>query len=206
MTHMNIQEWWLVRHAPVRLESIYGQLDVAADYSEQGKFDWISSSASGDGLVLSSDLQRCVKTARKIIEKQKRPSLKIVEESAFREQHFGDWQGLTYEQAEQVDKSAYDEFWSDPVNLAPPGGESFSDVVVRVKSARKVITERVSDNKILLVTHAGVIRAFLAAALEIPLSRVLSVAIDPLSSTKLTLYQTGKGESWRVDWVNRAGS
>lgn len=197
------QEWWLIRHAPVHLDYLYGQRDVDADYSADKKFSNLASIIPCDALFLSSDLQRCVKTTQKIVSWQENPDQNIRRESAFREQNFGDWQGLTYDQIEELNEPAYRQFWDDPAFQVPSGGESFHDLSNRVIAARQDVTLNATQDKVCLVAHAGTIRAILSDALKIPLTQALSLVIDPLSYTKLTLYKSGQTESWQIDWINR---
>ncbi|MBL4906858.1 MAG: histidine phosphatase family protein [Sneathiella sp.] len=208
MADVRKQEWWLIRHAPVRLNTLYGQRDVDADFSEDQKFERLASLLPDAGRVVCSDLKRCIKTAEKTL-----PDRPLHREPAFREQHFGDWQGLTYDQVEENDPSGYTQFWEDPITHSPPNGESFRDLVTRSVAARKDVSLHHPVDTILLFAHAGPIRALLAEALDIPLDRVLSLVIDPLSHSKLTLFtsdsqenwQENWQESWQVDWINRSG-
>jgi len=52
---------------------------------------------------------------------------------------------------------------------------------------------------VIVVAHAGTIRAALALALELSPDRALSFVIDPLSLTRLDRLDDG----WRVVTVNR---
>lgn len=196
-------EWWLVRHAPVHLPYIYGQRDVDADFSSAEQFTQLASMLPSDARSVSSDLRRCVKTAEKIRAELSNQAHPLICEKYFREQHFGDWEGLTYDQAKATNSDLYDTFWEDPARHSPPNGESFEEMMQRVSRGQKNITANYGDDKILLFAHAGTIRAMIAKALDIPLSKALSVVIEPLSLSKLTLFITDEEESWKVDWINR---
>ncbi|BDG10751.1 histidine phosphatase family protein [Anaeromyxobacter paludicola] len=80
-----------------------------------------------------------------------------------RERAYGRWEGLTRGECE----ARYPEHWarhaSDP-RVAPPGGESIEDLLARVVPAIHRACEAL-DAPALLVTHGGVMRAFLFAAL-----------------------------------------
>ncbi|MEH6405358.1 MAG: histidine phosphatase family protein, partial [Sneathiella sp.] len=122
---------------------------------------------------------------------------------ALREQHFGDWQGRTFDEAKEADPDVYQHFWQDPAMHAPPNGESFDDVVGRVTKTRKEISSRNVEENILVVAHAGTIRAILADALGISSEKALLFNVDPLSLTKLTLYSEKSRENWQINWINR---
>lgn len=72
----------------------------------------------------------------------------------WRELDFGDWDGLA---ASNIDPEAMRRFWDDPDAAPPPGGERWSDLVVRVRAA---IADLPSEPT-LVVTHGGAIRAAL---------------------------------------------
>lgn len=201
-----IVEWWLVRHAPVNLPYIYGQRDVEADFSMADNFAELASMVPPDARVISSDLQRCVKTAERIKDEHGAQTFPLICDPNFREQHFGDWEGLTYDHAKAANPTQYDRFWEDPACHSPPNGESFEAMTHRVVSGRKNVTAKYKDDKVLLIAHAGTIRALIATALGIPLSQALCIVIEPLSFSKLTLYQSDEQESWKIDWINRVPS
>lgn len=72
----------------------------------------------------------------------------------WRELDFGDWDGLS---AAEIDSEELDRFWQDPDAAPPPGGERWSILVARVAAA---IDQ--PDDRTLVVTHAGAMRAALA--------------------------------------------
>ncbi len=198
------QNWWLFRHAPVTETTLYGQLDIEADLPSNDVFKEIAAILPPQFRLISSDLRRCRQTAEKIAEYH--PTKPDITQtlSDFREQHFGRWQGLSYQQIEDESKSEYDAFWQNPVSYQPPEGESYEQMIARVCELRRSITEHEKAEDILLVAHAGTIRALVAEALDIPLMRSLSLVIDPLSLTKLSVFNSSEGESWQVTCVNHS--
>ena len=79
--------------------------------------------------------------------------------------------------------------------MRPPGGESFIDMLARVGAA----IDRIEGPEILVVAHAGPIRAALAKALDLTPAGALSLCIDPLSLTCLVRHS----DAWLVEFVNR---
>jgi alpha-ribazole phosphatase len=80
------------------------------------------------------------------------------------ELHFGDWEGLTYEQAEQQDRGRLWAWYDDPWNTTPPNGESLRELARRVAGW---VAEIVGDadwqqKTLLIVSHGGPLRWFLA--------------------------------------------
>jgi len=79
------------------------------------------------------------------------------------EQHFGDWQGLTY--VEIAEKHGDNHlFWLAPPEQRPPGGESFVDLRDRTVKSIDRLTEEHRGRDIVATAHGGTIRAALAHA------------------------------------------
>jgi alpha-ribazole phosphatase len=128
--------------------------------------------------------------------------------SELAEQHFGDWQGLTYAELEMRRDGAYHRFWHAPARERPPGGESFEDVVARVGTAMERITAAHAGRDIVAVVHGGTIRAALAVALAIEPERALGFAVDTCSVTRMDHFAMDpggatQGAAWRIVAVNQ---
>lgn len=201
-----ISNWWLVRHAPVPLKTLYGQQDVEAEYTDHAAFSWLANELPLEAHWIASDLSRCVKTADRLLEVSNNENVNLQTCRALREQNFGDWQGYTYAEIEQGDPETYMSFWENPAKNRPPAGESFEDLVARVCSVPMDYQQEKQCADTVIVAHAGTIRALVANALELSVNAALRLEIAPLSLTKLTLYETGDGEHWQVSWVNRISS
>ena len=197
------QEWWLIRHAPVKPSGlIYGHLDLAADFSDTGRLDVLADLLPGEGTVVTSDLTRCRDTVRYILDRKKDASFPLIERAALREQNFGQWEGKSYREIETEDESRYRAFFSDPVNCKPDGGENFQDLLERAQGELDVLLQSIEEQNLIIVTHAGVIRAMVGLALGLTPEKMLSLAIDPLSLTHLTSFRRDAETSWRVNFVN----
>ncbi len=102
-------------------------------------------------IIYSSDLGRCIQTS-KIINKYLKT--KIIKSSKLRERDFGDLNGKPNKDVrERIDLSDADE--------KAPNGESFNGLKRRIISFIKLLFKR-KFQKILLVTHEGVLRAILS--------------------------------------------
>ena len=120
-------------------------------------------------IVCSSRLQRCDRTARRIAGNKS-----IVNTGALNEIHMGEWDGKTFEEI----KAHYpEEFIKRGESLSayrPPGGESFHDLSDRVLPFfNELLTGK--KEKILIVTHAGVIRVILCHILNLPLKDLFQI-------------------------------
>ncbi|MCA1941739.1 MAG: histidine phosphatase family protein, partial [Caenispirillum bisanense] len=136
-----------------------------------------------EAAVVTSGLGRCTATAAAL-------ALSGPAEPALAEQHFGAWQGRTWNDLPTFETAG---FWRDPAFGRPPGGESFADQMARVKEAVGRLTAAHEGRDIVAVAHAGTIRAALALALglEDRPAAALSFAIDPLSLTRIDLMAGG---------------
>lgn len=115
--------------------------------------------------IISSDLQRAVKTAEFIARYH---SLHVEEMEEFRELDFGRWEGLTYEEVRQRYPDDLIKWEQCPYNFHPTGGESLAEVYKRViRGFEYICASAVSEERIVIVTHAGPIRIILGWVLGI---------------------------------------
>jgi alpha-ribazole phosphatase len=108
-------------------------------------------------LYVSSDLKRCIETAEILF-----PGQPFVACSSFREIHFGEWEGKTYE--ELKDQELYQEWLKHPFTVCFPGGEGFYHFTKRIdKGWRQLLHYMFTKGrqKGLIITHGGVIRYLL---------------------------------------------
>lgn len=199
--------WWWVRHAPVVGQDgrIYGQRDVACDTSDAAGFRALAAALPQTGVWVTSNLRRARDTAAAIVAGGlEAPEPRIEPDLA--EQSFGDWQGRRWEEIQAEDGPAHQEFWNDPTRNAPPGGESFADLIVRAAGVVRRLTAEHPGADIVAVTHGGTIRAAVAEALGLESTRAMSVRIDNLSLTRLDHIEggilRGHGGVWRVVGIN----
>lgn len=188
--------WWL-RHAPVMVSGanegggIVGRLDLDADTSDSSAFSALARRLPAGAVLVDSGLARCRQTAVALAAAGLVPSARETA-PALAEQDFGAWQGKRWD---EIDAPW---FWQAPASAVPPGGESFAAVVGRVGPVLVDLCRRHAGRDVLLVAHAGSIRAALAIALGISSAAALQFAIQPLSLTRIT----HNGGGWSVDGVN----
>lgn len=201
--------WW-VRHAPVRVngERIYGQLDLDCDCSSSHVFVGLSEYLPKGSVWVTSNLRRTHQTAAAIARADLTSSaalssLDIIVEPAFAEQNLGLWQGLTRQEIVQLRNSCAHSVWLAPAAERPEGGESFEDLADRVREGISRLTAVHSGRDIVVVAHAGTIRAALAIALELSSEAALSFRIENCAVTRLDhLGNPPLGHKWRVGCVN----
>ena len=201
--------WIFIRHAPVIAKGLlYGASDVPADCSDQAAFAALAGNLPTDAVWLSSHLSRAQDTLKAIIRSGPAEALHgadaFVIDRRFAEQDFGTWEGESYADLQHAQAIAYQQFWQDPANATPPGGESFAAVVERVAAAMASWSQQHLGRDLICVCHGGTIRAALAVALDLSPSAALRFVSDHLARTELDYlaadptYEGG----WRVRAVN----
>ena len=112
-----------------------------------------------------------------------RPSPIAVPE--FAEQHLGEWQGLERKPFYAERKVGTHTLWFAPAHERAPGGESFVDLVERVRAPIDKFTAEHRGRDIVAVTHGGTIRAALTLALRLDPQAALSFVVENCSLTRL---------------------
>lgn len=206
MNQNNPTVWWWVRHAPVTSNGgrIYGQEDLPGDCSEDSYFSGLAALLPKQALWLTSTLRRTRDTAEAVLRHREEAADDLEAVESFVEQHFGEWQGLRYDELTTVAGPEGHRFWLAPAETRPQGGESFVDLMERVHPKIREISARHRGADIVSFAHGGSIRAALALALDIKPDRALGFAIDNCSLTRIQHWpESDQGpEAWRVVTVN----
>ncbi|GGJ90338.1 histidine phosphatase family protein [Pseudomonas matsuisoli] len=165
--------WTLLRHGMTEgAQGFRGRLDVPL--SEEGLMQMKDAAAALDGYdcVVTSPLQRCARFAG---EWARQNGLPLEIEADLRELDFGQWEGRTAAEL-MVDQAAdLGRFWDDPYGFTPPDGEPVAHFDRRIIKAMTRLTHRFAGQRVLLVTHGGVIRLLLARARRLPRKDLLQV-------------------------------
>jgi broad specificity phosphatase PhoE len=103
-----------------------------------------------------------------------------------RELSLGEWEGCTVEEVRARPGDPYACWVRDPVAGMPPGGEPLAGVQARVLRAVAEI-ERAHPNgdDVLVVCHGGVISAYLAHCLALPLSSLWRLTLSNCSLSEV---------------------
>ncbi|RMS56721.1 Phosphoglycerate/bisphosphoglycerate mutase, partial [Pseudomonas syringae pv. aceris] len=68
-------------------------------------------------------------------------------------------------------------FWADPYAFTPPNGEPVLDFSSRVLSAIERLHQAYAGERVLLVSHGGVMRLLVAQARGLPREQLLQVVV-----------------------------
>jgi alpha-ribazole phosphatase len=144
---------WLVRHTRVNVAAgrCYGRADVplAATYEVEAaqvreQLGFVPEE------VWSSPAGRC----RRLAESWR---LDVRCDERLQELNFGDWEGRNWESFWTAESEA----WAlDPWTKRPPGGESGEQLEARVAAVREAVKAEGWKRRVVVVTHAGVIRVW----------------------------------------------
>ncbi len=132
--------------------------------------------------IITSPMRRCHAFSHALSEKKNIP---FETASGLKEVGFGAWEGLTREEVKQQREEEYNAFYQDPVNNRPGGSERFDEFVERVAEVYKQLVHLYRGEHVLVVTHAGVIRALLIHALNEEPVAMYKTKIDNASITRI---------------------
>jgi alpha-ribazole phosphatase len=195
-----------VRHAPVRDDGgrIYGQRDLSCDCSDGHVFVALARVLPRDARWVASNLRRTHETARAIwaADRNKFADVSLQQVADLAEQNLGDWQGLDRASFFRDRKVTPGSFWFAPADERAPGGESFADLVGRVRAAIADLIEGHRGRDIIAVAHGGTIRAAIAIALDLTPQAGLAFATDNCAITGLDFHEGNGGYGWRVVTIN----
>ncbi|SEL41669.1 alpha-ribazole phosphatase [Pseudomonas sp. NFIX51] len=165
----------LLRHGETELGGgLRGSLDDAlTDAGWQQMRAAVAGRGPWDRLV-SSPLQRCARFAEEL---GARLALPVTLDPDLQELHFGAWEGQSAVALMATDAEALGRFWADPYAFTPPQGEPVLAFSARVLGAVERLHQRYAGERVLLVSHGGVMRLLLARARGLPREQLLNVEV-----------------------------
>ena len=139
--------------------------------------------------VYASPLQRARDTAAAIAAPH---GLEVETDPAFKELAFGQWEGLTLDEARAGFPSVYDGWARTPHLISPPGGESLAQARERVLAGLERLRAGHPDEIVCLVAHGIPVRILILEVLGLPLERIWSLHSAPTGISEL---------EFRDDWT-----
>lgn len=121
--------------------------------------------------VITSPLSRCQKFAEALADTA---GIGVTIEDDLKEIGFGTWEGKTPEEIKASEGDALQRFIKDPVHNRPEGAEPLDIFAERVWNVYQASAKTHTGKHILIVAHAGVIRAITSKILGMPLDDVYS--------------------------------
>jgi alpha-ribazole phosphatase len=179
----------LLRHGETELGGgLRGSLDDAL--TEKGWAQMRSAvleQGPWDRLV-SSPLQRCARFAQEL---GAQLSVPVSLDKDLQELHFGDWEGQSAAVLMETDAEGLGRFWADPYAFTPPQGEPVVDFSRRVLTAVERLQASYAGERVLLISHGGVMRLLLAQARGLPREQLLNVEVGHGALFSLTVTSAG---------------
>ena len=139
--------------------------------------------------VYASPLRRARDTAAAIAAPH---GLEVETDPAFKELAFGQWEGLTLDEARAGFPSVYDGWAKTPHLFSPPGGESLAQARERVLAGLERLRAGHPDAIVCLVAHGIPVRILILEVLGLPLERIWSLHSAPTGISEL---------EFRDDWT-----
>ena len=139
-------------------------------------------------VVYSSDLQRAYQTVKVVADMFNLPVIPVED---LRELYGGDWEGIPYEDLPtKYPKEFY--LWRNSMqDLITPNGESIKELTIRVSNAiRKIVSENEGKN-IVIGSHGGSIRTFIAKELNNDTKAISLLGWVPNCSVSTIDYENG---------------
>jgi len=138
--------------------------------------------------IVTSPLIRCRAFAEALGE---RLAVPVDAEAEIREVGFGVWEGLSPDEVAARYPQMLVDFRADPVGRRPERAEPAQAFYDRNVHALKAIARRHPGEQLLIVAHAGTLRAATAWAVQAPLAEVFRIKVDYAARVRLR-YQAGR--------------
>jgi len=136
----------------------------------------VTGLADSFAAVVTSPLQRCVRTAESIAAAS--GGVKVREEPDLIECDFGEWEGLTFSEVRERWPERIDA-WLSSSSVAPPGGESFDEVSSRVHAVVRRLRSAYAGQSVVVVSHVTPIKSILRDALAAGEEFLYRLYLDP---------------------------
>lgn len=189
-------EIYLIRHARQNSPLCNVDVPLANEGYEQIKLLGERIQSWGIGAIYCSDLLRAKQTAQEL---QKWIPVSIYERKELEEIDYGELTGNSDEENREKYKFFFEKKAQMRWDLEYPGGENNEAVFQRGMPVLEEITKSGLE-KVVVVTHGGLIRSLVCGILDIPFSRVyqLSKVMENTSITTLCYDEKSKAFSLQV--------
>lgn len=153
---------YLLRHGKtLGKPALNGHTDVGVDETIQSQISQSLLDKYVFSNIYSSPLQRCQRVAQLLTESN--PSLNLVIEPRIKEQNFGQFDGVPFDDLTEQWKTL-ESFWADPAGYTLPDAEPLQEGYERVVDAWLQIVQQ-CQNDTLVIAHGGPIRYIIAHVL-----------------------------------------
>lgn len=137
--------------------------------------------------ILTSPMIRCHEFSQELHQHHNIP-VKVID--SLKEVGFGQWEGKS---SDEIDRQEYLDFYHDPLNNRPEGSEPLDDFINRVVQCWKTLLKDYHGKHLLIVAHAGVIRAIIAHILYSEFMGMYKISVE-------------NGKICRIEITKRSGA
>jgi len=186
---------YFVRHGETTWNAqmkIQGHSDVSLSDRGRGQAKLLAQRLANEKIhcFYSSDLVRASETAKIVAQPHE---MDVLTTPALRELNFGIWEGLTVKEIEETYPGQIRSWWTNPLNVLIPQGETLLEMAERCVNVVKSIIKEHNNETVLLVAHGGVIRSIICSALGINLNEQWRLHIDNACLSLIDFPQWERG-------------
>ncbi len=135
-------------------------------------------------VLISSPLKRARQTADAIA---RATGLDVVEDEDWFELSFGTWDGKSIEEVKAESPDEY-QAWLNSSSYRPGDGESYDEARVRIDAALDKLVAKYPGQKVVVVTHNGVIKSAANLAIGGPNDGVFHMDATPCSISTISIW------------------
>jgi broad specificity phosphatase PhoE len=167
-----------------------GQADVPLNVHGRQQAMQIAKTLVSENIsaIYSSDLGRAIETAEALARLK---GLSVHIDRRLREIHQGDWQGLLITEIKARYARLFDERMKNPFEIAPPGGETVSQLKERILLAINEIIQKYPQETVAVVSHGFALALLRTHFNQLPIEEVWALLPDPAQWTAIEVNQGG---------------
>ncbi len=143
-------------------------------------------------VLVASDLGRAVQTAQPIA---RLCGLPIVKDARLRERHFGEGEGMDYDEIDRRWPDAFSRVRETDPDAVIPGGETRRQFHDRVHHAFEALVREYEGKRVCVVTNGGVLAALYRMVHSIPVGKPHKIAISNASYNAIAFA----ADAWSVE-------
>lgn len=135
-------------------------------------------------IIIASPLNRTLQTADALA---RATGVKVIYDKAWIECSFGIWDGMSIDEVKEKYPTDY-LAWLSSTSFAPPQGESYDAVSLRIEAALDAIVAKYPGKRVAVITHNGTIKSAAKIAIDGVADSIFHIDISPCSITTLSIW------------------
>jgi len=186
----NITTIDLIRHGQPQGGSRYRGHRIDDPLSEKGWQQMRDATAGTPpwDIIISSPMLRCQAFADELGSLN---NIAVQTVDGLKEVGFGHWEGKTREEVKQAYPQEYEQFYQDPVHSRPKQAEPLDAFIERVTKSYNDQLQGHCGKHLLIVCHAGVMRAIISHILLAPAASLYHIQVQNAGITRIQHNQHG---------------